>query len=210
MQKAYEMYLDRRLVHGDERLSSVLDELGYTTGAGYQIWANQAAFRADLQVFIAENIEYASLKTIAHKIAELAAQDLPFDQHVLRGGDQYFEVFIGREEFYLTLRFFAMAEDRPDEIREALLDSYERSAWETTELFNMAFDRFDLRIKPHLQMSDLTAAATALVEGYALRGRIQPEVAERKVEYMGATHYTFSVAFLALVREFTESIAAGS
>ncbi len=32
--------------------------MGYTTGAGYQIWVNQAHFREDLQVYIAQNLDW--------------------------------------------------------------------------------------------------------------------------------------------------------
>ena len=207
LKQAYEMYVDRRLVHGDERLSAVLDELGYTTGAGYQIWANQAAFREDLQVYIAENIEFASLRTIAAKVADLASRGLPYEQHVLAGADQYFEMFFGREQFYLTLRFYTMAEDRADPITEAMIDAYERLSWETADLFEAAFERFGRRLRQPLQMGDLTAAVSALVEGYALRGRVQPKVAARKVDYGDGRHYAFSVAFLGLINQFTEEIS---
>ncbi len=206
LQKAYEMYIDRRLIHGDERLSLVLDELGYTTGAGYQIWANQAAFRSDLQVYVAENIEYASLRPLAHKIEESARLGRPFREHTLAGGDIFFDAFIGREDFYLSLRFFAMADDRPADISEALIDGYVRSSWETTALFESAFERLHRELRAPLQMSDLTTSVTALVEGYALRARLQPDLAVHRVEYEGEEHYLFSVAFLALVSEMTVEV----
>lgn len=204
LQKGYEMYLDRRLEHGNERLSAVLDELGYTTGAGYQIWDNQAAFRKELNVFVAENIEYASLRNMAADIVGREAADLGFEQTVLQGGDAYATAFFGREEFYLTLRFFSMADDRPDEITEALRDAYVRLRWEAGELFQRTMARYGKKLKPGVDIEDLTTAVTALVEGYALRGRVNPEVLTKQITFGGHEHHVFSVGFLGLVQAYTE------
>ena len=70
--KAAEMYLDGDLAPGDERLSLVLDRLGYTTGAGYQIWANQAAFREELAIYLVENAEHARLGLDHNRAAEVS------------------------------------------------------------------------------------------------------------------------------------------
>lgn len=205
LQKAYELYLSRDLVHGDERLSVVLDELGYTTGAGYQIWANQAAFRDELQVFVAENIEYASLSALTTEIEHLHELNLPFERQVLAGADLYVSNFLGREDFYLSLRFYAMAE-RPQEITDAVAQGYERLAWQTTALFDQVLAEHGRRLKPGLDVSDLAVAATALAEGYALRQRIQPDKIRSQVEFLDGPHHAFSVAFLGVVKEFTEDI----
>ena len=207
LQKAYELYLSRDLVHGDERLSVVLDSLGYTTGAGYQIWANQAAFRDDLQVFIAENVEYASLDALAGEVEALHARELPFEEQVLAGADLYVHNFLGREDFYLTLRFYAMAE-RPQAITDAVAQGYERLTWQTTDLFKSVFASHGRQMKSGLTVEDLALAATALVEGYALRVRVQPDRPRSAVQYLDGPHHSFSVAFLGLVKEFTEEVPA--
>lgn len=208
LQKAYELYLNREIIHGDERLSVVLDELGYTTGAGYQIWANQAAFRDDLQVYVAENIEYATLASLAGQIDELHGKGLSFDNQVLAGADLYIDMFLGREDFYLSLRFFAMAADRPQEITNALIQGYERLTWETMALFESVLEDHGRKMKDGLAVQDLAVATTALVEGYALRHRIQPDRLEPTVQYSDGPHHVFSIAFLGTVREFTEELKA--
>lgn len=205
LQKAYELYLNRQLIHGDERLSVVLDELGYTTGAGYQIWANQAAFRDELQVFVAENIEYASLSAMAGEVKALHERGLDFDEQVLAGADMYVENFLGREDFYLSLRFYAMAE-RPEQITDAVIQGYERLTWQTTGLFENVLADHGRRLKPGLDVLDLAVATTALAEGFALRLRIQPDRIHSEIKYMDGPHHAFSIAFLGMVREFTEKI----
>ncbi len=205
--KAYQMYLNREIDHGDERLSAVLDQLGYTTGAGYQIWANQAAFREDLKVYVAENIEYAKLGMIDAKRAELEARNLKvFDKFVLHSGDNFLEHFVGQEGFFLSLRFFGMADDRPDEVTTALREAYSQGSWEVEDRFQFVLDRFERRLRPEFEMADLTAAVTALFEGYALRHRVDPDRAMRRVQHCDEEHYAFSVAFLGTVTQYVERV----
>lgn len=206
--KAYEMYLKREIDHGDERLSAVLDQLGYTTGAGYQIWANQAAFREDLKVYVAENIEYAKLGMVEEKRAELEARQLDdFDLFVLYSGDNFLEHFLGQEGFYLSLRFFGMGSDRPEDITKALRGAYTKGSWEVEERFRAVLQGYEHRLLPEFEMADLTTAVTALFEGYALRHRVDPAQATRKIIYRGEEHYVFSVAFLGTIKQYVEKIS---
>lgn len=206
LQKAYEMYLDRELDPGDERLSLVLDRLGYTTGAGYQIWANQAAFRKELAVYVAENIQYASLEPIATDAIELALKELPFEEHILHAGDLFVKVYLEREDFFLSLRFFAMAADRPKEITATLIDAYERSTWEAEQVLASGLKRLGRQLLEPFSMKDLTGALTALLEGYALRARVQPDAVGKDMPWKGGEHHMFSIAFLSLLKEMTEEV----
>jgi hypothetical protein len=202
------MYRDRELIHGDERLTVVLESLGYTTGAGYQIWANQAAFREDLKVYVAENIEYASLRSIEKEIVALAERDLPWKEHVLAAGDQFIAVFLHREEFYLSLRFFAMADDRPDSITDGMKAAYEQSSWEAMTLFTSVLERFKRELADGVDMRQFTAAVTAALEGYALQARVRPEQIDEPIEVDGEPHHQFSLTFLGIANQYTQPIAA--
>lgn len=207
--KALDMYREGRLEPGNEKLSAVLTELGYTTGAGYQIWANQAAFREDLQVYVAENMDYASLEAMADKRAEVDAMQLPLEQRMLYSGDNFFEAFVESEGFYMTLRFFAMNDSRPTEITEALVRAYDESHAEVSQLFQGSLAAAGRRLKGQLTMKDLTAAVTAIFEGYALRHRVDRAVGAAKVEIDGDQHYVFSATFRAVVLGLTEPIPDG-
>ncbi len=203
------MYLDGRLVPGDERLALVLRELGYTTGAGYQIWPSQAAFRNELREYIAENIDYASLRSVAPEMAELHAQGLSFEEHVLAAGDIFIRSFLGREEFYIKLRFVALADGRPDRVTCALRDAYEQATWEATQVFESTLAKFERRIREPLTMRDLTGAVTAALEGFALRERVQPEAVSKDLSTHGGGHHIFSIVFLTILNDFTEPIQSG-
>lgn len=206
LEHAYKMYLDGRLTPGAERLAAVLDELGYTTGAGYQIWSNQAAFREELAEFIAENVDYASLRRAAVEIVELNAQNLPFEEHVLAAGDRYITGFLAHEDFYRKLRFVALPDDRPHGVTMALRAAYEKSSCEAGELFTRVLADHGRRVRAPLTIRDLTGAVTASLEGFALRERVQPEQVSKAVTAHGGTHHIFSVTFLAIVLDFTEKI----
>lgn len=201
LERAYEMYLARELTHGDERLSVVLESLGYTTGAGYQIWPNQAAFRLDLQVHIAERIDYASLAPLAEELGALRARDdIDWDQYVLELGDLYHDYFVGREEFYLILRFYAMGDDRPPEITEGMRDAYVQIGWQLEAGLAESCEARGFRLRENRSMTQLVGSISALAEGFALRHRVGPEIPQ--VEVDGRMHRPFSVALRALVLDY--------
>lgn len=202
LERAYEMYLARELIHGDERLSVVLDSLGYTTGAGYQIWSNQAAFRLDLQAYIAERIDYASLAPLAEQLAEIRSRELPWSEHVLEIAELYIEYFCRREEFYLILRFYAMGDDRPPEITEGMRDAYVQTGWELEAALIAAFEERGHRVRGEFSITQLSGSVTALAEGFALRHRVGPDVPQVEVE--GTMRHPFAVAFLALINHYVE------
>lgn len=203
LQHSFEMYLDRRLQPGNESLTDVLRELGYMSGVGYSIWPNNVSFREDLAVFIAENIEYASLRNLASGLDDLLARGLSYEDHVLRGGDHYARTYIGREEFYLMLRFFSEVDRHSEPLKQAIQDAYERASWEAKEYLGSLLSRFARRTRDGVSLDDLANAVTALVEGYALRARIQPEKAQPSPDGK-SEHHPFSEAFLALLTHYTE------
>ena len=203
LERAYELYLERKITHGDERLSIVLEDLGYTTGAGYQIWPNQAAFRLDLQVYIAENIDYARVAHVADQIAALPLDRLSFEEFVLAVGDIYVGYFRTREDFFLSLRFLAMDDDRPQQVTDAIRGGYQRLGWDLAERLEKALCLHGRRMRAPLTVEQFSTAITALLEGFALQQRVA--VDGGPAEYAGGSHEPFSVAFLALADFYTEA-----
>jgi len=204
LDRAYDMYLNRELIHGDERLSLVLDSLGYTTGAGYQIWPNQAAFRLDLQVYIAKRIDYAGLEPLVEQFQVIRDQQLDRHENGLAIANLYFDLFSGCEEFFLVLRFYAMGDDRPPEVTEALRDGYVRLSQQVGAALTSAWGRYDRRLKADRTIEQLTATITALAEGFALRARGGADAP--LVEAGEARHHPFAIAFQAVVEDYTEDI----
>ncbi len=201
LEKAYELYRDNVLVHGDERLSVVLESLGYTTGAGYQIWPNQAAFRRDLQIYVAQNLSNRCVEILA---AEIDSRDKgELDDYVLAMGERFVDHLSNCDDFYFGLRFFAMGDDRPTEIGEALQASYDVLAADVGLCVDGALAHFGLVFRPGRTRDQLVTTIVALAEGFALRHRTRP--ASSPAEVGGQEYHPFSVALLSLAHQFCQT-----
>jgi hypothetical protein len=166
------MYLDRKLIQGDERLAFVLEELGYTTGAGYQIWANQAAFREDLRDYVAENLDYRALAT-QEEVEQIAGQNLEFGDYVAElARRMIYRATV--EEFYLSLRFYALNDDeRTSAITRSLRSTFRYRAEFAEALIKYAVDAYG-KILP-ADSYGLAVSVIERIDGHLLAWRICPE-----------------------------------
>lgn len=199
LERAYEMYRDGGLDRTDVKVATVLKDLGYTTGAAYYIWPNQAEFRREFMIHMAENIEYGTLRALQEDIAELNKRDLTFRQRVLLGGDAYIDNFLGQEDFFISLRFYEMLHP-PKEIRTAVSLAYEAMQGHVVAYFEGLLARYGKRMRDEsvYGVNEIVVSGTAMVEGFALRHRFQPEKIERTIVMEDDKHYLFSVNMLAM------------
>lgn len=207
LDRAYEMYRDGGLDRTDVKVATVLKDLGYTTGAAYYIWPNQAAFRTEFMIHMAENIEYGSLSALGGRIEELHASDPSFEEEILRGADLYLENFLEQENFFINLRFYEMV-DPPSEIRAAKSLAYEQMQGHVEQFFAHVLARHGRRMTDEsvYGIPELVVTCTAMVEGFTLRYRFQPGKITPSVPCQGGKHHLFSVNLLALVEANTEQI----
>ena len=207
LDQTYEMYRDGRLDRSDVRLAAVLNELGYTTGAAYYIWPNQAAFRREFMIFLAENIEYATMRVLADRVAEVRANHPAFDETLLNGSDMYIDHFVRQEDFYMSLGLYEMV-DPPDEVVTAVSLAYESMQGQVVAFFTESIARHDRRFVDEsvYGVNELVISCTAMVEGFALRHRFQPEKITPSVPFRDGKHHLFSVNLLTLAEAFTEPI----
>jgi hypothetical protein len=173
LERAQEMYVDRELVHGDERLSAVLEDLGYTTGAGYQIWSNQAEFRQDLQVFVAERLQAVDLDGLADTVD--GSQDLAqaIDQLSIRLLDRV----CAWGDYFLSLRFYGMDADRPEEVTAAMVGTADRFIESLEAMLSEVVARLGRRFRPEADSRVVAQAVAALLQGLALQQRVDRRAA---------------------------------
>lgn len=203
LERGYEMYRDGRLDRHDVKVAAVLKELGYTTGAAYYIWPNQAAFRRDLMVHIAEHVEYGSIQALADRIEGVRASYRSFEDAILRGGDAYFEYFLTQEDFFIGLRFYEDPE-QPIEIQRAMSLGYERIQAEVHKFFEEALAFWGRKMtSDDYGINELVVSCTAMIEGFSLRHRFQRDKVRAKVPCEGGEHYLFSVNLLHLAKANT-------
>ncbi len=174
--KAYEMYVERRLVHGDERLADVLAELGRTTGSAYQIWTNQPEFRRELQTYVAVKLPYAGLYELTPELfARVTSERDGFDAQTEALAGHLYDTFTGkndRDRFLLQLRFYGMTDERSEETTQALIEQADQAAMVVRSMVKPWIDRHDRRIAPPYDDYDLATSVVALTEGFALKASL--------------------------------------
>ena len=156
------------------KIADVVKEANRSTGAAYQIWKSQDDYRLELAIHVARNVSYADASTLAGVLerAVADAEDIMAVVHAV--GRSYFEHLVSRPEFYLSLHFWATADNLPAEVRSAVEDSYHEIQSSFELFFELVLATFDVEIVAPHSLAELTTAATAVTEGMALRYQFTP------------------------------------
>jgi AcrR family transcriptional regulator len=179
----------------DVRLTDVLDEVGLTTGAAYNIWDSQDHYRRELALYIARNVQWADDRLILEGRSSLPL-DLSLDEWVTAVADLYFEAFVSSWDYFILLHFWGVKE--PDEeLQEALRAGYDIVHQRFMVLFGATLERFGRVVKEPYTLDDLCTLMTAVCEGLALRQRFQPE----RMDTAGG--HLFSAAIRDLTKVYT-------
>ncbi len=157
----------------DIRLTEVLDSAGMTTGAAYNIWPNQDAYRRSLALHIAETLEWADQRLLGAAIDSLQPE-IPLHEWVPLACDFYFSAFVSRWDYYILLQFWGI-KDPGDDLVAAINRGYDVVHDSFRSLFQRALEVHDLKMVEPYTLDDLCVMATAICEGLALRHRFQPD-----------------------------------
>lgn len=171
LDKGRKMVIERgTLERIDIRLRDVLDALKLTTGAAYNIWENQEAFRMDLAAEVARNVSFASL---ASSDPTPNLDQPPLDE-VRRMGAEYFEIFVDGDDFFAALHFWGVKE-LSEVVATAIREGYTANRNEWIEFFAAGLAWAGLEMSDDFGLEDLATAVTMITEGAALRHRFEPE-----------------------------------
>lgn len=161
------------------KLTDVVSEANRTTGAAYQIWATQDEFRLELATHAARHVSYADADIVEAALVIALGADADLWSVVEMTGRAYFEHLVSQPEFYVSLHFWATADNLPAEVAAAVQESYGLVQGAFESFFAAVLDHFDIAfVEPHT-IADLTLAATAITEGAALRHRFAASDAAR-------------------------------
>ena len=144
-----------------------------TTGAAYNIWANQDAYRRSLALHVAETMQWADDRLVGEAIASLQP-DVAIDEWIPLACDFYFDAFVSRWDYYILLQFWGIKEPG-DDLVAAINRGYDVVHDRFRSLFQRALDVHQLELIEPLSLDDLCVMTTAICEGLALRHRFQPE-----------------------------------
>lgn len=178
------------------KLTDVLADVQMSTGAAYNIWDNQAAYRADLALHIASEFRWADSTAIVEAIGRLPTDATMYDW-IRTACDTYFPFFVANLDFFVVLKFWGV-EEPSTELVEAIQAGYSTLHDEFKFFYEASLGHFGYRVVSPYTVDDITTMVTAAIEGTALRHRFEPE----RLESAGG-HLYFSIVW-AIASTYTE------
>ena len=157
------------------KVTEVVESVGATTGAAYQIWKAQSDYQQSLAEYI--------LATDGDGEHDFNAIDLvkkatSVDDAIRSVGAAMFKQLVARPDFYLHANFWSAAYHRP-EFREPLREGYTKAHLRHRDALAAILDRFGYEVAAPWTLDDLTVSVCALLDGLALRHLVDPKVAGR-------------------------------
>lgn len=180
----------------DLRLSTVLDAMGLTSGAAYNIWSSQGEFQRELAHHLVGEYSWAGPDQNEIKI-DFDAR--PTDE-IRRLAELYLDSLTDDTQFYLTLRFWGVKHPSAA-LLASVKDGYTNNHDLWRFFYSVGFQWAGLRIRDGYTLDDFVIMATMVTEGAALRHRFEPEALRST-----AGHNLYSEALVALVKRFTEEV----
>jgi len=182
------------------KLTDVLRANELTTGAGYNIWENQEAFQHDLALYMAS--EYSWAKIDAEATLNSTAADLvnaTFEETIRSVCVTYFEQFVKKDEFFITLRHWGVKKPSP-QLRRAIRKGYELVHDDLSDLINTGLLIQSRQMRDGTDFDVFISSITAMVEGLAFRYRFGTPADRKKLPP------AFADGYLALQAFYTEPV----
>lgn len=195
------------LDHVNIRLADACTRAGYTTGAAYPIWGSQRHFQEDLAGFVVSSFEFAGPDTIAEELAQIVADTDDYVVAARRATKTFLDRFVLQDDFYLALRFWPVRTPST-ELAAALAEGYRAVHESWTAMFEGLLAVYERRLRPPATIDQLAVILSALLEGLALRHRIEPDVVDQPVTGVdGVSSTLFAEGMIAVLERLTEPIS---
>jgi hypothetical protein len=176
-----------------------------TTGAFYQIWADQAAFQRELLAHVMDQIATPGADEVEKLALDLVSDNVPASEIFRQISDADFRVTRQSPQLFLALGLGALA---PAEmVRDAQATSNEKYIASVDHLLTALLRYAGRRLLPERTIEDLIWATEALAVGYLLRARTHPEIPERTDRNGWSARAS---AYLGVVYAFTEPTPTSS
>lgn len=203
---------DEHNLLADVRITDVLAEVNrqaedggrpMTTGAFYQIWADQESFQRELLAHIMDQIATPGREEIDKLAFEMVADRAPGDEIFRELSDADFRTARQSPEIFLALGLGALAS--PDMVRDAQEVANRKFLEAFEHLFTTLMRYSGRRLRAGRTLADLIWATEALQVGYLLRSRSHPNIPEQ-LDDEGWT--ARASAYLGIINAFTEQVPA--
>ena len=164
------------------RVADVVSSVGQTTGAAYQLWANQAEFQRALAVYSLAKTTWEGPKPLLDQVSAAIAKNAPFSEVLRTMCGAYFDCLVKDPGFYTYLHFWSVSLHEND-LRSLIQFGYERFQGQFVAVYATLLDGFGLRLADPYTLDDLATTVSALVEGFALRHLVDAARAGRSFEF---------------------------
>jgi hypothetical protein len=176
----------------DLRLSSVLGRMGLTTGAAYNIWANQEEFQRDLGLALLSDLSWAGPEVNA---IDFEPRDNDPEAELKRLAKLYFKALTSRERYFVALQFWGVRQPSAD-LQDAILQGFRSNEERWAQFYSLGLDWAGLQLRSPFTMAEFANAVAMVTEGAAIRHRFDPEALESDL---------YSEMLVAILRHFTEA-----
>lgn len=194
------------------RVADVVASVGQTTGAAYQLWANQAEFQRALAEFSLRQTSWPGPSAVLKEVLEQTSGDDSasgsFSDTLRALCTSYFEALVKQPGFFTYMHFWSVALHERD-LRTSIQRGYEQFQPEFIQMYDSLLTHFGLRVSDPYSLDDLATTVTAVVEGFALRSLVDASRAGRSFEFEddgGTQQWTLlACAVEAVIVGFTEA-----
>jgi len=151
------------------------DRASITTGAIYQVWSTQGEFQADLLFHIAElDAAFGPVIDEVTAIVNAAVADgQPLQETLAAMIRRSFEHTRESAIFYASLGFYLRSGNA--RVRQVLAHGDEEFMAVIRPVWQALIDAYDLRMRAPYTLDDLVISIGAMLEGFALQWKRQPE-----------------------------------
>jgi len=164
------------------RVADVVSSVGQTTGAAYQLWANQAEFQRALAEYSLQKTTWAGPVVLADQVSTAVDRGASFSDALRILCSAYLDCLVKDPGFSTYLHFWAVAL-REDDLRALIQSGYERFQPQFTQMYGTLLREFGLQVADPYSLDDLATTITAVVEGLALRHLVDAARSGRSFEF---------------------------
>jgi hypothetical protein len=174
-----------------------------TTGAIYQLWPSQADYQADLMLHLLGPDAYPEDQDAAAQLLALADGPGTVAEILTAVATEYFERVRDNPLTYVYLTFYVLG--RHPRVQSAAHEGYAQLGAGYQGALERLLAREGRAMAGDRTIGDLVVALLAVLEGFALRGRVEPEQADADdPSPRAALTDILSASLLGLWESFTE------
>jgi AcrR family transcriptional regulator len=185
------------------RLSDVVKRVGLSTGPAYHVWpGGQTEFVREVVRDLVEQDAASDSKTVADAFLAAFLESHDPQEVIVRAADAYLDAQLHDTRIRTTAGHWHSIRANPD-YEDVVRAAYGRYHDTFSGMFQVFLDRFGLTMTGDLTVADGTVAIAAVLDGFMIRARIQPDIIRPVHPTGGPSSSLLAAVLVAVVRGLT-------